>query len=121
MCTAVNGQQVKHDGTMWLNTPREQKSAYVMGMLDGIRGADVLLPEATQARVDAYLRRVGEALGKSTVGELVGGLDEFYKDFRNRNVPIYRAIIVVGMQINGEPESKIEQLTKALRASPDGD
>lgn len=53
-----------------------------------------------------------------TVGQLVFGLDEFYKDYRNKQVFVTDAIYVVKMEIRGEEPSKIEEAKRVLRMTP---
>lgn len=50
-----------------------------------------------------------------TFGQLVAGLDEFYKDFRNKQIKVRDAIYVVKMQLEGMPEEAVQRSVKNLR------
>lgn len=53
-----------------------------------------------------------------TVGQLVDGVDEFYKDFSNRRIKIVDTIYVVKMQIKGENSELIDAQIRYLKMQP---
>ena len=54
-----------------------------------------------------------------TIGQVIDGLDNIYKDFRNMNVLILDAIHIVQMETNGSSQVEIEWQTRYYRADED--
>lgn len=50
-------------------------------------------------------------------GQLADGLDEFYKDFRNKGIDVKFAIGYVRDELKGKPANELEQELTRLRAS----
>jgi len=55
----------------------------------------------------------------NTNGQIVAGLNELYKDFKNTNIFIPEAIYVVKKQINGSSSEEIEAILQYLRSGRD--
>lgn len=51
-----------------------------------------------------------------TVGQIVDGLDELYKDFKNKSINVQDAIYVIKKQIKGTPEEEVKQILLYLRS-----
>lgn len=63
-------------------------------------------------------------LGPFSIREILDGLDQFYEDFRNKRIWVYRAVEVIRMQLLEDSEGlikkKISDLRKAARESNGG-
>lgn len=103
------------DGVFWRSRPQENKSTYVLGVLDGLIGGDFFVPRASPEALVDYHKKLLEMIGKALAGILKDGLDRFHEDFRNRNIKIYRAITVVAAQVNGASDEKAQRLIEHLR------
>lgn len=56
-----------------------------------------------------------ENYGGATIGQYIDGLDEFYNDQNNIQIPIPLAMIVVKKRVKGEPEEEIDKYIAELR------
>jgi hypothetical protein len=65
--------------------------------------------------VDSYDEYVSHYLTNVTSGQLTDGLDEFYKDYRNRSITVPKAVWPVLKSIAGDRKDQIEELTVNLR------
>jgi hypothetical protein len=65
--------------------------------------------------IDSYNKMEKQYLANVTNGQLVDGLDEFYKDYRNRTIRINGAVWLVLQGIAGTPKEKIEMMTESWR------
>lgn len=94
----------------------------MVGFFDGMRlgrnfaagGADTK-KNCDVACVSNYADKANEFLTNITAGQLCDGLDEFYKDFRNRGILVYDAVWVVLNQIANRPQVEINRLIENLR------
>jgi hypothetical protein len=59
------------------------------------------------------------AMSGITIGQMISGLDELYKDYKNVNIYIQEAIYVVKKQINGSSSEEIEAILQYLRSGRD--
>jgi len=57
----------------------------------------------------------GIDLGKGTYGQMITGLDEFYKDYRNKRILVVEAMYIVKLEVMGAPRELIDQVTRLLR------
>lgn len=55
--------------------------------------------------------------GKITIGQLSDGVDEFYKDFRNKNIDINQAMFYVRDQLKGKSSKELEDELELWRHS----
>jgi hypothetical protein len=69
-------------------------------------GRDYSLPDGQSAKYDATAKRYQDTWEKYcrnvTVGQVATGLNEFFKDFRNRSILVADGINVVVRQVAGE-------------------
>jgi hypothetical protein len=54
-----------------------------------------------------------------TNGQLADGLDEFYKDYRNRKIRIHDAVWLTLNAIAGTPQADIDKMVENFRKNPD--
>lgn len=66
--------------------------------------------------IDAIRKTIMECeLYNITVGQMVSGLDEFYKDYRNKQIFVTDAIYIVKMEIRGASQEEIAEAKRVLR------
>jgi hypothetical protein len=54
-------------------------------------------------------------LDNVTTGQLVDGLDEFFKDYRNRKILISNGVWIVLRSISGMPQDELEKMIESYR------
>jgi hypothetical protein len=112
----VRADDERRDGNWWNMMSTSQKNNYVIGFFDGMdmgvflgepsiivagkaSEAKVAELQVIQKRYDAAAKKYFENVTK---GQVVDGLDEFYKDFKNRSITAIWGIHIVVHQIAGE-------------------
>ena len=106
------------NGNFWLTQPASSHLDYVLGFMEGMRlGANFSMWK-WDANSKDWRSKVGDALDSYntesqkyltnvTVGQIVAGLNQFYSDFRNRNIMIHDAVWLVLEQISGVPDNQL--------------
>lgn len=116
----------KQDGYWWNDLPDTRaKLFYVIGVVKGLQLARIIsymggvggvggLTESELTRWDdAYSARRNKYFNKNIInGQIVEGLDKLYSDYRNKNLEIEFAIIIVGLDLSGASEESAELLKK---------
>ena len=69
------------------------------------------LPQAEET----YIANVTKFFSNVTNGQLVDGVDTFYKDYRNRSIRVPNALWRVVMQIAGTPQDQLDQMIEDFR------
>ena len=110
----------ERDGKDWAERADSWKYSYMMGLLDGVTtGSDFTLPTLSKGSIVLYkednacLEKAETTYGYNTsrfffgitLKEFVQGMDAFYQDPANRNIPVNRAVRVWAMQRKGIPEA----------------
>jgi hypothetical protein len=94
-----------HNGRAWRDFSNDAKTTYVIGLADGIvEGATSgcsKLKFKSQECFEASLEAVKSALGKPTVGEIVEGVNDFYRDPANVQIPILNAMKYFQLRVQG--------------------
>jgi len=132
---AITAQKTtsKHDGYWWTNSDQSFKlgfvSGYVMAM-NGINDRDVFRCIAQKSGGKLPATYPGRAMveecseteeAKMTdfsgfmVGQWADGIDEFYKDFRNKSLDVDLALKYVRDQLNGKPAKELEDEVTKMR------
>jgi fluoride ion exporter CrcB/FEX len=124
----VSHAQSERDGKEWTSHNESWKYTYITGLLDGVTtGEDFTLPtmskgsiilykedkaclEKAQTTVDYNTSRFFFGL---TLKDFVEGLDAFYQDPANRNIPVNKAVRVWALKRKNIPEA--DELLKDLR------
>jgi hypothetical protein len=97
--------QSDFDGDFWIPRTQDAKLMYVMGFVDGRNDGINDLAEALGTTIaDPRVSKLGS---KITTGQMVDGVDEFYKDWRNRKVLLRDAMQYVEDEANGKDDSKL--------------
>jgi len=107
------------NGNWWNALNDLAKYGYIIGYTDGSSKADATWADGLcKPQVPAkYLAAVqnGNDYSEFTIGQLVEGLNQFYKDFRNTKILTRDAMMVVRQQISGVPQKEIDEGLEFLR------
>jgi len=123
------------DGYMWESWDDSTKLGWALGFSEGVNQAEmessgpletlgIIVKEtfkkgapAIKEWVDktADLPRKRLDLSGITFGQIVEGLDKFYKDYRNMTVLVRKAIWIVKLEMRGAPQEFIDEETRILR------
>ncbi|WP_155774371.1 hypothetical protein [Burkholderia pseudomultivorans] len=106
------------NGNFWSTQSASSHLDYVLGFMEGMRlGAnfsqwkwDVMSKDGRSkagSALDSYNTESQKYLTNVTVGQIVDGLNQFYSDFRNRNIMIHDAVWLVLEQISGVPDNQL--------------
>lgn len=124
--------QSDRNGNWWNGNDRSSKVAYVIGFWDGeTEESDVFsitlglnLPQKYFKEMLEFVAVVTkEAVARSersrgiTAGQMVEGADAFYKDYRNRLIPVRAIFRAVKWSIAGTDEAATEKFLVILRKS----
>ncbi len=97
--------QSDFDGDFWLQRTHDAKLVYVVGLVDGRSHGINDAAEALGTKVEDP--RLAKLASEVTVGQIVDGVDEFYKDWRNRKVVLRHAMEYVLDEAQGTDDSKL--------------
>ena len=89
-------------GEAWRAFEKLEKTFYVHGILDGL----IFAERKIQAVEISY---------KTSVEHLLEALDQFYTDYKNELIPVPFALKVISMELNGTPQSEINEELQRLR------
>jgi len=120
LAAQVSHAQSERDGKEWLTRSESWKYTYITGLLDGVvTGSDFTLPTLSKGSIVLYkednacLDKAESTYGYNTsrfffgipLKDFVEGLDQFYQDPANRNIPVNRAVRVWAMKRKAVPEA----------------
>ena len=83
----------------WRLMAEGEKAFYLQGLIDGVFYLD-----------DSFRAYKQLDWNRLTINNIVLGLNEFYADFRNQNIPVPVATLLVRLKIIGEDPKVIEQI-----------
>lgn len=110
---------LRHDGNWWKGLNSLTKYGYVAGYAEGSQKADDTWAYGEcKTKVTAkYLSAVqkGDDYSGMTFGQLIEGVDAFYKDFRNTRILTTDAMMVVKEQISGLSQKQIDEELQTIR------
>ena len=117
-----NGIASEHetrDGNWWRTLSETQRVFVCTGMFEGVRTARTILAQENQDAIDQkYTASVRSLFAGITIGQCVDGVNEFYKDFRNRTIEIPVAFWIVAWQTKGATDEQVKAVIGAARANP---
>lgn len=97
--------QSDFDGDYWKRKTRDEKTMYLVGFVDG---RNLGINEAASAlQVSLSESRLASLNSRITVGQLLDGLDDFYRDWRNTKIRIREALEYVTMEAQGKDGTKL--------------
>jgi hypothetical protein len=126
-CGAVSpGEHTRRDGNWWVAESDLSRTMYVLGMFDGTTlGRDFAVRKfeekqnlnvaTTNMILNAFTETEQRLMSHVTVGQVVAGLDDFYKDYKNRKIESVDAVYVVLEGAAGMPKNDLEGWVELLR------
>jgi hypothetical protein len=133
---AGQGQEQKHDGFWWVGSSKDFKVGFASGYTVAmVRALDIegfrcladrnggKLPEkypgdeALKACTSQNPRLAPYDFSDIRIGQLSEGVDEFYKDFRNKGIDITMAITYARDELKGKPTKELEEELTKLRSA----
>lgn len=107
-------------GEEWLRLSSSEKLfwsiGYSQGYLDALNKIDVASgPNSACASLAARTERQSSTAGKVSGFELVSGLEKFYSDPANIQIPVGSAIRIYLLQASGKDQTTIQELIETAR------
>lgn len=115
LCVASHAQS-QFDGDFWIPKTKDAKILYVVGFVDGRNHGINEAADAFNTKVDDP--RLSKLASEVTVGQIIDGVDEFYKDWRNRKVVLRHAMEYVMDEAQGKDDSKLLLFMRQLDSEP---
>ena len=110
----------ERDGNWWGQLNADRKKSYVLGMMDGISSAQVAALHTGMENVQGMERFhefMARMLGDVTNDQLVAGLDQVYRDYRNRHLLSHDVFWVAAMELKGATPREVETMLAKLRGN----
>ncbi len=109
------------NGEEWLRLSSTEKLywsiGYSQGYLDALNKIDVASgPNSACANLAARTERQSSTAGKVSGFELVSGLEKFYGEPANSQIPVGSAIRIYLLQASGKDQTTIQELIETARA-----
>jgi hypothetical protein len=111
---------VKRAGHYWNGLSREQKTDLVLGIFDGFNLNESILSITLKNEytictdiMESIMRQSDAFFSGMPAGHIVSGLDGFYQDRKNKNIPVSWGVWVVVRQGRGDPS--LPEFVKELR------
>jgi hypothetical protein len=95
---------------------KDAKILYVVGFVDGRNHGINEAADAFGTKLDDP--RLSKLASEVTVGQIIDGADEFYKDWRNRKVLLRHAMEYVMDEAQGKDDSKLLLFMRQLDSEP---
>lgn len=108
----LDGQALaaKRAGHYWAGLSREQKTDLVLGIFDGFNLNESILSITLKNEytictdiMESIMRQSDAFFSGMPAGRIVTGLDTFYQDRKNKNIPVSWGVWVVVRQGRGDP------------------
>lgn len=103
-CLPLHAQS-EFDGDFWIPKTRDLKLVYVVGFVDGRSHGINDAANALGVKIDDP--RLSKLASEVTAGQIVDGVDDFYKDWRNRKIVLRHAMEYVLDEAQGKDDSKL--------------
>jgi hypothetical protein len=113
------------DGNWWNELSATQRSYTLVGFMEGMDlGKNFTEWGGLQSGKAApwvgtaeasYVEYFNKYVAEVSMGQMSDGLNEFYKDFRNRSISVSDALWIVLKQIAGTPQAEVDALIEAHR------
>jgi hypothetical protein len=124
IASSAFAQPARRDGNWWNDQDRNYKLGYAAGLFDGLDlGRDFatwgLAPKdpCIVNSLESTEKYIAGFVAEATAGQLVDGLDDFYKDYRNRTIMADRAVWLVLNGVAGTPAAKLQEMIESHRRS----
>ena len=125
-------QQDVLDGSAWQRYSQQFKGGYITGYIEAMGNAQVSSAGACM-RIDSPKDKNAGAskacisnaqsfnFDSITIGQLLNGMETFYRDFRNLQVPLTMAMRLVRDEIRGRSEEDVQKELVSWRQCVAGD
>ncbi|MGA9966505.1 MAG: hypothetical protein WBQ10_15000 [Terriglobales bacterium] len=126
----VQAQAERRDGNWWVGETPNVKLNYAVGFFDGMKldynfsywgmtkESDKKAMTPCMSEVNkSYSDYSAKYFSDVTNDQLVDGLDNFYKDYRNRRIKVPDAVWLVVNGIAGKPQSEMDKMIESWRQS----
>ena len=128
----AHSQEINHNGYWWVDQPRIFKLGFVTGFAMAMTGnSDAAVLRCLAAKEGGAEKASGEDWKACTLtpavvmlnysglrtGQLVDGVDEFYKDFRNKNILVDVALRYVKDELRGMTDKELQDELATFRQS----
>jgi len=117
---AEPGQAARRAGAYWTSLSRDQKTDLVLGIFDGFNLNESILGITLKNEyticsdiMDSIMRQSDAYFSGMPAGRIVTGLDTFYQERKNRNIPVSWGVWVVVRQ--GRGDTTLPEFIKELR------
>jgi hypothetical protein len=128
LATCCFGQQEDIlSGSAWQSYSEQFKGGYITGYMAAMENAQIDSAMACASVKDAESRKActsnaqGFDFESITVGQFLNGMNTFYKDFRNFQVPLTMAMGLVRDEIRGRPKEDVQKELDSWRQCVAGD
>ncbi|MFP5220822.1 MAG: hypothetical protein ACLGSA_00895 [Acidobacteriota bacterium] len=112
--------QDKRDGHYWRAIPETEKLDILLGLFDGMALSESLIHIVIRENysvctdvIESIMAQTAKYMDNVTTAQLATGLDTFYEDAANRNIPIFWGTWVIARQIKGD--KNVNTFIKELR------
>lgn len=120
--TGLRGQSYQ-SGEDWEFFPKNMKIAFVMGMVDGAIASFCSIVDVKMVKsADEVISRLAKStyycqVRGGTYEQIIEGLDDFYKDFANKHIPVFALATLVRQKIDGSlSDAQVAEKLQKLRA-----
>lgn len=101
--------QQKRDGHYWRTIPETEKLDVILGFFDGMTLAESLIQVVIRDNytlctdvIETIMAQTASYMDNLSTEQISAGLDSFYEDPANRNIPIFWGVWVVARQVKGD-------------------
>jgi hypothetical protein len=108
--------QSDFDGDFWITKTDVVKLMYVLGFVDGRN--DGINDAAEAVGTDLKDPRISKLASEVTVKQMVDGVDDLYKDWRNRKILLRDAMQYVEDEASGKDDSKLLLVMRQRGSAP---
>lgn len=105
----ARAQTTKRAGAYWAGLTRDQKTDLVLGIFDGFNLSESILSITLKSEyticsdlMESIMHQSDAYFAGMSAGRIVTGLDTFYLERKNRNIPISWGVWVVVRQGRGD-------------------
>jgi len=129
----VCADEIRSDGNWWRTLDYTSQACLIIGFFDGMNLGhqfsvwgfyDFDEPsqkqqEAFELASQSYKKYTSKYTTHVTNIQLVDGLNEFYSDFKNRKIVVFKAVWLVLQQIAGKPAEEMDKIIESWRRHAD--
>ncbi|OQY74437.1 MAG: hypothetical protein B6D44_04240 [Ignavibacteriales bacterium UTCHB2] len=123
-CSLLLPQTIRKDGNWWTDRDEYGQSMFVIGFFSGMdlgerfsywKYYDEENNPCDEAAVESYVEYWDNYVANVNSSQVVDGLNEFYKDYRNRKILIKDAVWLILNEISGRPKEEMDVMIENFR------